>query len=52
MGSRSGMGTASWSGGGTSVPGGTSVLALLDVNERTSFDSLDMIDTTTSSFLR
>jgi hypothetical protein len=46
MGSRSGLGTASWSGGGTLVPGGTSVLASLDVNDRTAFDNLDMIDKT------
>ncbi len=46
MGSRSGLGTAPLSGGGTGVPGGTSVLALLDVNDRTAFDSLDTIDKT------
>ena len=28
------------------MPGGTSVLASLDVNDRTSFDSLDMSDKT------
>jgi hypothetical protein len=38
------MGTGSLPGGGTGVPGGTSVFALLDVNDRTAFDSLDMSD--------
>jgi uncharacterized protein len=38
------MGTGSLPGGGTGVPGGTSVFALLDVNDRTAFDNLDMSD--------
>jgi hypothetical protein len=43
---RSGLGTGPSSGGGTRVPGGTSVFALLDVNDRTTSDSLDRIDKT------
>lgn len=51
MGSRSGLGTAPCSAGGTRVPGGTSVLASLDVKDRTAFDSLEMIDKRATSSL-